>query len=910
MSRAAVSFILLVDGCPVAFGSASCTYADFSTLSCAEDTDFPTSSGFPTSAADAVMWPTIVPASLVLSGWSWEESALNVNESDLQVSAPTFSLYDRPMTIAGTLRANGVTYLATRKAVRGSAVIANSAVTSDVDASVINIDVDAPSLFSSPSVVYIDGEACLVDSIAGPTLELNTNGRGIYNSRALPHSAGARVWAEFPGFDERRVSLWEIDAGTRVAVRKWTGYCRDIERTTGKKLGYTLACDSIVPVERSRPVGIPFARTRLRGYNTATIEANLSWDGGATLGSGTAAFRSTPEEGRVVDTVADMGNRIAEDLRAVLIAAPTSITGPYVTCVEDSRGLTLFAMITTGGATLNGRFGLTRAESVAAASTQTVDPRSVSLTISPLPPVLVFVKNVPGAKTPVESAEGMPATWTPPPAIVDGAITTSFVSVLRGRLDDKTFVVIEPETTEDLPGSPTTNAGPFIVGPVRTESATGEEMSLGLDTRVPVLLETQTLVSSGHWLHAMRYGFVEDILLVNSGADPRDWDFDSTQSSVIAATQDAQSRMAFYTDGSTTVDSVFRERMRMSAVSFGIRGGRISPFAFKPPLPTDTVALTVTPTMLAFAKSSPQWRRLKDALVNTVEVKSGGLDVVVQDEQSAKRYGASKVASVNLYGENEIANGGSDNPFTILSRVLSRMIGTFGQPVSIVTFSLGPSQCEAAALGDYIKLTDWISPNGDGAIGLNETVGQVIVRSPENVGGNGESSVQFTLLLYGLDGLSGFAPAVRADTLDTVNVARDGITADVAYLQSAATDYAGSNTAAYRYASTFPNDGGVSWFVAGQKCRLYERNSVTPRAPESVTLLTVTPSSTPGSSKLVFTAGVNVAWAAIATAGNLDVVPDDYNPSLTAQRLFCYVASQTPPYEIDAVSLSQPKVFT
>jgi hypothetical protein len=888
----AVSFMLIVDGCPFTFGSASCIYTDFSQT-------FSTDSGYPSNRLSDG-WPEISQGTL-RTGWTWTESCEDVLEGELQVSSMTFVLDDRPLTVDGAVRTRGITYLGTRKATRGTTAIPNSQLSASITSGALAFDVDAPSVFAGTGFLYIDREAILVDSLAGSTFTVDPNGRGAFNSVAASHTRddsigyAARVWQGFPGFDGRRVSLWQI-AKDGTATRKWTGYCSSAERMG---TGYSLTCEHAIVTERSLPLGIPSATPRLRGYNTSKIQASVSWPGAPTTGVHTARLVPDPPEGRVVNSPEEIVDWLQSNMRTQLINA--MVTAPYVAASRESGGLRLFVSINTG-ADVTGHLAILDDE-VSITSVETGDPRTVSLLNRPLPPVIVAVPTGPDAQTPVDTVQNLPSTWTAA-AHDDGGFTTTVKPILRGRLDDQTFVILEPtSSTSGTAGSATTNGGPFITGLARTESADGTGQAYGLRLTEPVQLQAQVRIDSPHWLLAMRRGCIEDTTFVQSGADSRDWDFDSTQGAVLRATQDTHSQASIYLDGLTTLDSTFRDRFKVTACAIGIRAGKLNPFAFRPPLPTDSSVLTITKEMFADG-AKPVWKRLRNALCNIVEVDNGrGLKIVVRDQQSAERYGASRTVSVKI--DTGIRLGAESSPYTYVAQVLSRLIGVFGNPVSTVAVTLGPSQADAASIGDFVTISDWLSPDGNGAVGLNSTIGQVIAKTITNLGGTGKSSVTLTMLLYGMDGIVGIAPAIRGASLANVNVTRDTVIAATGYLGaprgaggSGPTDYAASNLSLYRYYATFPNDGGVSWIAAGARLRLVERNATIPHAPESVTVLTATPSSTPGASKLTFTAGVSIDWVAIAAAGNLDIVPDVYSVSTAAQRLFCYVATQTAPNHI------------
>lgn len=885
MSAYNVSFMLVIDGCPIAFGSGSCP--PFLGISSDDD-------GWITTGT-----PTLVQGSLVPTGWSWEESLLNLVQGDTQVGGLSFLLNDRPMTIEGSVRARGVTYLATRKATRGSSAIVNSQLSTTITSTGLSIVVDSGSLFDSgASIIYLDQEAILVNSRSSNTFTVNAVGRGYLGSIKRPHTVDdlngyhPRVWASFPGFDNRRVTLWQISHDL-VATRLWGGYCSDIAR---KGTGYELTCEHMIVTERSRPVGIPAATPRLRGYNTKGAELSLSWPGAARVLS-TERVITEPDGGRIVNSSQEFIGLLQSAMRAQF--ADASIVGNVQLATDGPQGAIRFsASVDIAPALqLHGSMSIDF-EQFAADSTEAGDPRSVSIVGRRMPPVIVYSVGGASASIPITSIANLPTSWTPT-TTADGGLATTLSALLRGQIDESHWVVIEPTLATDVVGSGTVNGGPFVTGVVRTEAADGTAQQ-GVHTRVAAVLQTQVLITSLHWLLALRRGMVEDSTFANSAADSRDWDWTS-QGEVLRATQNAGASMQLYLDGATTLDGAFRERFKANACSIGIRDGRLSPMVFRPPMPTDRIAMTVVSSQLA---KPPEWKRLRNALVNVVEVEAGrGLRIVVRDQQSAARYGSSAPLQIKL-GQNEIRQSAEHDPFTVASEVLTRLFGTFGNPVSIVTITLGPSSLTSASHGDYVRLSDWLSPDGNGNVGLDGVVGQVILRAPQNLGGSGECTVRWTLLLYGQDALAGFAPAVRVNTLGFTNFTNDTITVATGYLSSVASDYAGSNLPGYFYADDEPDDGGTSWVEVGDVLRFTERNTTTPHAPENATVAFVDPAT----KTIIFEAGTSTDWTAIAAAGNLDAVPVVYADSTANQQRFCYVATATPPHEIGG-SATLARVF-
>ncbi len=190
-------------------------------------------------------------------------------------------------------------------------------------------------------------------------------------------------------------------------------------------------------------------------------------------------------------------------------------------------------------------------------------------------------------------------------------------------------------------------------------------------------------------------------------------------------------------------------------------------------------------------------------------------------------------------------------------------------------------------------MSEYGAPVGDGTRGLVAARGQVIGRRI-SIPKKGEAGVELEVLLYPHSDLAGFAPCCRVES-----IAAAVLTIDVAYLPSSSTvtDYAGSNLTTYQFASTFPNDGGTSYFKAGDAVQLIEVDNVTPHAIATFTIVSTSPSSTPGSSTITLSGSPHADWAAIiAGGGYVELVSQDYGNGsvLTAtQEAFCYVGLET-----------------
>ncbi len=848
-------YALSFQACPLLFTTAGVDAVASS------ETDFPTAA-------------TLMPGYLANTGWSWTERCSPI-EGSLECSGLSFTVHDLPVAVTtGPLAAGArpITWLGTRKFDN----VGYTQLTSTLGALDLAIVVDrGAALGTFPRVVYVDQEAILCDSIATNTITINASGRGYYGTAFSDSTNGTAhivrtnpdnkppVFADFPTFYRRKVVLWRVSE-TGAATPIWRGYVTSNPQYDGKETAYKFACQHLWNLERQRPLGVPAVSTRLRGFNTAAFTALVAYSGASTdLWRG--AFPHNPQTAATLDEACGI---VTARLREILATDGLTNTAS-ISVTGDSQGVTFkFSMslgilpsptltLTVGNHVTSGSSGLAS------------NPRQVTIVLECSPTALWD----PNTVVPVSSVDGFPSVWYGTANTTNG-LTTTMRYVLRGDIDDSHKLLIEPDSTS------TSTFGSIVTGHYHI---TGERRAgRWVETAVQLFLNAR--VDSPHWALALRYGIVNDAGVVNPGIDTNSWDW-SQEGRVLNATDGGPNARTYYLDGTQTLDKLLGDTCRLSGCGIGLRGSKMSVFPFEPPLASDAVALTVTTASLC---GPPAWSALTDGIVNTVSIAGDGVNVVVNDLRSSNLYGPSRPLKLTLAGVDGYTAHAT--PDSLARFAMSRATGLWSDPAASCTVATTIANLESVYIGDYVSISEYAAPVGDGTRGLSAARGQVIGRKITIPKSGGDGGVELEVLLYPHTDLAGYAPCCRVASITT-----DTLTIATAYLTSSstATDYAGSNLTSYPFYPSVANDGGASHFVVGDLVQLIEVDNVSPRTPQTFTILAVTA----GTPSIRLSASPNAAWQTIiAGGGYVELVYQDYGNGsvlVATQEAFCFVGDET-----------------
>lgn len=816
---------------------------------------------------------------------------VNPIDGELSVDQMTFGVFDADpgagpasgspvMTYSGTL--NDSAYTKTQL----------SASCTKTDAT---IHVTDASLFAASGTMWLGQEAIVYAGTTGTTF--TGCARGALGTLAVPHTVDAGnnyypvVRSPFPSFEGRRVVLYVVDdAG--VATPIWRGNCNRTPRFTRAADGrgswgtvLEIQCEHAWQVVKKTRAAIAGATTHLAGFSTQAMSGYVSWAASPDTGMG------------IGGRVQDMTNPLF--LKRSLMEALQNFT-VVDTGYFGTNTLSVVYRFENGGVSkvVSGNVGsafsvgFRLGSQTAMARSEGSGSGTAVANIPSAPPVLLMLTaNDPGAIAPLMGPTTiLPSTWTAT-TTADGTESTTYRPALVGDFSDDYYLVIEP--TSVTAWNAGTQLGPFVVGNItlRAKSAAVPPARYITDHRpiygTQLLIESiiplnvSATVATTHWLLGVRHAFVEDTgNTMRCGIDSRDWEW-SQQSELLRLTSDANSARSWIFDGSKTLGTLLFDELRYSGCAIGIRGSRLSPFAIRAPLPTDTIDTSHTFTSSDWI-DTPGFERTPDGIANMAKVNAIKFAMLVRDQSSVDQYGPGRVVELDLPGMDSLRTAGSD-PTQIWSNVLSRVIDLWGYPVFSGKFTVSLERFASVHIGDFVKVTDWLIPNGLGGRAPSNRKGMVIGKRWDLAA----ARIEFEVIFFDIGNIAGYAPCVRV-----TSIAGAVLSISNAYLTAASstTDYAGSNLASYAFASTYANDAGVSWFAANDRVRLVKRGTVTATQETGLTVASIAPSTTPGASTITLTG----APATVVGTDEWDLVFDGYGNGSTPsanEKLFAWIAS-------------------
>lgn len=390
----------------------------------------------------------------------------------------------------------------------------------------------------------------------------------------------------------------------------------------------------------------------------------------------------------------------------------------------------------------------------------------------------------------------------------------------------------------------------------------------------PLDLLLSHVVRTTHWAYGAQ-ALVESSL-VNSGVDPRNFDWASLDD-LVTSTEGETTDRVWVVDGTTTLGKLLTPTLTAEGCVPTVREqARISLNAVRWPSPTQTVAATFGANSFA-AGSRCDWTALPESVVNVVKLETETFELTVRDTRSIGRYGAAGEREVKLEGLRPGSAAATD-PRLTASRLLSRLIQTWGDPVARVRWTVPLTLGESVYCGDVVSLTAPTVPDGEGGHGLTSARVFIVARSIDT----GAHTIAFDGLAFPL--AYAYAPAVRV-----ASISADTLTAASDYVLSGSldsTDYAGAGG----------TDLGVSKFSAGDKVKLILRD-VTSVGEYAATVLGVDDAM----GTIQLTASVPTSptdWPLLATTGWLDLVFDGYTTSgiQAAQKDYAVVGGGSADY--------------
>lgn len=840
---------------------------------------------------------TLLPGFLVPPANQWTER-VNPIDGELSLDTQSFKVFDADpeagpasghplMTFSGTLSAS----VFTTTTLTGAGCVPGD----------VTLNVADTTLFASSGTLWIGTEAITYTGKTGSTFTGCT--RGALGTAALFHLSDIGngyypvVQDRFPSFEGKRATLYKVDDSTNVAVPIWRGYCNraprfiDVPDQPGSfGAAMELQCEDFWRNSREARASIPGATVRLRGVHKLLMGFRVS-------------FAADPDTGEFFDAgIRDITNptRVGSDVVGVLndqcISANDRWATAGVTMAASCRADGTGASVTVTG-NVAGPFALRLKvgdEDVTVNYTGS-GTGTITARVNSIPQVIerLYLKNADavalisgGNATGTAGGLVLPSAWTAS-TITDGPLVTTSQPVMVGDFDDDYQLLIKPTSVTAF-NSSTAPTGPYINGEFSLIPKSPGTPSLVqprgpywvVNTYRAIALDVAALVQSSHWLLAMRRGLIEDVAnIARPEIDSRDWEF-SQQNSILACTAGDISNRFYILDGSKTVGSLFYDNLRAAGCAIGVRNSRLSPFAIRAPLPSDVIDANHTFDASTDWVANASFERSPDGIVNMAKVNAVKFAEIVNDRGSIDRFGQGRMVELAMFGWDPIRNMTAD-PTVIWSQLLSRMIDLWGYPTFSGKFSTTLERFDSVFIGDIIQVTDWLIPDGNGDRAPVNRRGLVIGKSWNLDAG----TLVFEAVFFDIGNIAGYAPCVKINVI-TINE----LSVETGYLSSTNTDYSGSNLAEYAFASTFPNDGGASWFAVGDKVRLVKFGAGTTVVQETGHTIALVD---PGALQINLVAPVAMT---IAAGDVVHLVYDAYGSGASvsaANKLFAWVSSQT-----------------
>lgn len=819
-----------------------------------------------TSDAD---WPD--GASVISDSMDWPNGWMtrcNPLDGSLTIDALRITAYDRRHAISGR-KQPWLTYLTTRRPESlSSTALAVSMSSSDTTFTVL--DAAPINALSLPAVVWIEGEAILVQSINTGTkvATVATSGRGYLGTIARAHTVDARanlypeVWCEFPHVYRRKAVLYLVEGTTANASNSVILYRGTAARPVFSGGKVMISVDHAWNRAREARLGSDVAATRLRGYDLRRVRFAAFWSAGSL---------EMPQTG-IKNTALEAANAQAEALDGGLDAYETSggLNFEVTASIIDSD---LQVKMVTNGVTSPSvdvrRFG--NLVGASARSSNTTSPITVIATVSPVPSAVVVMNRRPDY-IPISTTVNISNVAASGTTILGLNSDASFT--LRGALNEDTWLVIRPSSATPVDDDNTDVSGPSYEGSMFLEPrgdappyhSDGNQIDPTIDQAL--LLQQIVTITCDHWYAGLLHMIGGSITTyISEELDSRDWD--TTPSPTLAAlTSNPYAAREIVLDGEEKLGEYLSNELLANACGLGTTtDNRITVFPFRQPTPE------IDAVEIPEADLSAEWideqELLNDgAVVNKITFKSGSIEINASDTRSIKRYGQGEDREVELRHMRRSGDA-QENARDIAQIALARPLAFWSHPVFCVMIQVPLiDYVSTVFVGTWVKYTSSLLPDLAGDRGASSITAQVIEQQLDITGNKMNLRLMLTRTVYG------YSPCVRVDAIsgDTITIGAEYIGVDG--------DYAWSTLDTY---TQEPEDGGLSWFKEGFVCQLISRDEFGDRETglviESINL---------GAKTITFTAAIPddpIDWAAAIAGGTIvDLRFDSYSACTSEQK--------------------------
>lgn len=837
------------------------------------------------------LW-TVLESSLDWTdGVAWSVRARS--DGSLESGSLTFTLHDVVPATGSAAGKNVCTYLFTRRpSLIGSSRLAVSAGASG--ATIEATSIAALGLSGYPATIYVDREAVGVVSDAGDDISMNvaggTAGRGRYGSLATSHTVDAAnlvyptVWGALPTITRRKAILWAVD-DTNAATAIWRGNVGVGPSLHADGAAFDIQCEGIWTQVANQRIGTPNAIVRFAGYWGGLIGMNLYRDG-AIIGIGGAGGQHYRT---LAAACAGALRSLTYNLVTNSVTDVTPTLSPYAGGIRGSA-------VTTSGSNLQVEI-YAGSQRITSNSTGTAGARYASATIARVPAAILRSANGTYENYfPVDGLTDLPVSWSSTVSAPIGGFTTTVQQSLVCEYGSEWAVFAVASSGNNTSAArPTWFLGPYIRGNMSLTPRDGTDEPALPPSIHEVVAEGElkgTLsvrVNTGHFAVGLRYLLDSATAELRSSIDVNDWEWSVDATAlprIIAATSSGYAERIWYIDGSQTAGDITKEICATNGLGLCLRGSRLAVVVIGPATRATTVAATLTEADLV---DNATWQAQSEEQITALKIESSARNLVVQNRTAENTYGPGRTVTAKLEGQSAIVRAMA-NYQDFVRYMLSRLSGPYAEPIAAVTIKVAAaSWLTTIKCGDYIDLSEWLAPAGDGTRGVGNATAlaafatstqraQVVGWDPDLRPTSDGGTLTLTCLLF--TQVAGYAPACKVastGSTTTVTVATGFITAP------------GGVTGDYSSPDVAAADGGSSKFAIGDRVQFRKMNITTdtvfgPYTVQNVSGTTVTfTGAIDAGMRIAITAG---DWYDLEYADLSDVV-GGANESAQAGYAFC-----------------------
>lgn len=758
------------------------------------------------------------------------------------------------------------------------------------------------------STIYLDGETIKLGypSLIGTIQFTNYDiqrftiiQRGAFKSQVKNHYIDEynnyfpTINVEYvPYIQRRKVLLFRYDSIDNLLKCIWRGFVNNGPKLSQNGISWQLECDSLWVKNRNESLGVKNYKPRICGFDRDNIRLGLGWQGN------NFSFFASLQNARPADQTSIIISEVSNDYAYTLKECiDSSIYNNVRYLVSSQYGPNLglndffFGYKPVAGNKIELETALARdnvsAEIVIGVGQNQIREKKASETKDASTYSHTFITfDQPAAVHPlktntsserqyihIDDINQLPVTtgsWT-----ISGSQQTALSrDIFILPIDDDFEAKIVPVTTyNNNDGTRSSNAYAPAKMSAYVQFQKTKVDSPNIDYDIYTIFSNKEMqyaksITATHWMNGIRYGLVGPYL------DYSDWAWPDFQKIIAYSSAYNGFRQANWqiTPATKIGDIITNYCKAFFCSPASTVDGKLTIKGFNPPSKLSGYAIALTK---ADFLAAPSYADDMENLVNKVVFKSalikGGYQVI--NQTSISRYGASKTLEIDLSSftqETELAQ----NTTSLTRLAQTRIFNIFSEPLKKIRLTIKPTYFESIFIGDNIKVTDWLIPNGKSGRGYGNLDGNaapiyvppaiaIVIGKTRNYVNN--QMIIEALIWPGNNHYCNYSPSFRISAIDAAN---KNVTLTTAYLtdSTTATTYAGTllgATTEYGADSIRALKNGVTVFLAKRgderadtRIKKYEELIVDyfDEATGKLYFTTVIPSSP-------------VDWAAALTAG-------------------------------------------